>query len=652
MKYCDKRADAGITIFFALISAVIFALFLGVLESARMSAARLHMRIAANSSIDSLFSQYHKKLWQDYRILGLEQYDYEQLTDEMQGFMEPYFKAKDWFPMKLDSIDITELISITDENGAVFEEEVLDYMKYGIAASISDITELELFEKSAHEGKSIDKISEFYEEHAGEAASIEKLLSRLSETASQAGDKVKEGRSALNSCDGEVFIDLASSAISELEKLPGLIEEYEKEADKLAKSLEKTKAALKNELENGELSYESWQVVNDDIEQFDSYVRSDGERRAEIKASGEKAVRNIDLLRDLIEDAEEVLRYIAEWEPEDDEDELDEEALWRPLIARSYQCEDIVIGCRHGMQDEESEKKLESIRQLLSGELLKLVLPKGAKLSSEKMDLTDCPGALHAEDDINRLSLIDRAYVAEYAVSELSYFGRGVYDDKSKKGSGGCELEYVLYGYDNDTENLNELVKQLTAFRSGMNLIYLYSDNEKKAEARTLAAAITGAAGITPLISVMTFFILSVWALGQAVMDVKGILAGYKVPIMHNKNSFDLSLSGLMSLSADGVSNIGVKENKTDKGLLYRDYLRILMFSFYGSSKAYRVMDIIQVNLRKAQGDFRMDRLVYSMQADVNVSASHLFSELGIVKAFVSSGDKNYKMRASTAFSY
>ena len=76
------------------------------------------------------------------------------------------------------------------------------------------------------------------------------------------------------------------------------------------------------------------------------------------------------------------------------------------------------------------------------------------------------------------------------------------------------------------------------------------------------------------------------------------------------------------------------------------------MFSFYGSGKAYRVMDIIQVNLRKAQGDFRMDRLVYSMQADVNVRASHLFSELGIVKAFVSSGEKNYKMRASTAFSY
>ena len=159
------------------------------------------------------------------------------------------------------------------------------------------------------------------------------------------------------------FIDRASSAIGELEKLPGLIEEYEKEADKLAKSLEKTKAALKNELENGELSYESWQAINDDMEQFDSYVSSDGERRAEIKASGEKAVRNIDLLQELIEDAEEVLRYIAEWEPEDDEDELDEEALWRPLIARSYQYEDIVLGCRHGMQDEESEKKLENVRR-------------------------------------------------------------------------------------------------------------------------------------------------------------------------------------------------------------------------------------------------------------------------------------------------
>ena len=37
-------------------------------------------------------------------------------------------------------------------------------------------------------------------------------------------------------------------------------------------------------------------------------------------------------MEQLIEEAEEVIQYIDDWEPSDEEDDLDEEELWEPVI--------------------------------------------------------------------------------------------------------------------------------------------------------------------------------------------------------------------------------------------------------------------------------------------------------------------------------
>ena len=89
------RAGGQITVFFALTLSIIFALLLGILESARTQGARLYFTQAVNSGIDSLFSQYHRSLWKQYRLLGLEHYAEKQLCDELERFITPYFGASD-----------------------------------------------------------------------------------------------------------------------------------------------------------------------------------------------------------------------------------------------------------------------------------------------------------------------------------------------------------------------------------------------------------------------------------------------------------------------------------------------------------------------------------------------------------------------------
>ena len=85
-------------------------------------------------------------------------------------------------------------------------------------------------------------------------------------------------------------------------------------------------------------------------------------------------------------------------------------------------------------------------------------------------------------------------------------------------------MEYLLSGKKSDRENLKEAVNKVLMLRGSMNLLYLLNSPDKKAEAEALAAAVT--AGIIPAQMAVSFLILTLWAFGEAVLDVKTLLAG------------------------------------------------------------------------------------------------------------------------------
>ena len=65
-----KRGE--ISVFLSLILVCILSLFLGLVESVRTTGARLYLEMAANSSMDSVMSQYNRNLWDRYHLLFLE----------------------------------------------------------------------------------------------------------------------------------------------------------------------------------------------------------------------------------------------------------------------------------------------------------------------------------------------------------------------------------------------------------------------------------------------------------------------------------------------------------------------------------------------------------------------------------------------------
>lgn len=72
-----------------------------------------------------------------------------------------------------------------------------------------------------------------------------------------------------------------------------------------------------------------------------------------IRGLTEKSRENIRFMEQLIEEAEEVIQYIDDWEPSDEEDDLDEEELWEPVIRHMSRYPVLTLGVSFGVKDKE-----------------------------------------------------------------------------------------------------------------------------------------------------------------------------------------------------------------------------------------------------------------------------------------------------------
>lgn len=182
------------------------------------------------------------------------------------------------------------------------------------------------------------------------------------------------------------------------------------------------------------------------------------------------------------------------------------------------------------------------------------------------------------------------------------------------------EQEYILCGKAADRENLKAAVEELLAVRGALNLLYLLSSPDKKSSADALAASVS--AGSAPVQVVLSFFILSLWSFGESVLDLRILLNGGKVPVWKDDLSWKLGIEELLSL--------GFLKDRPDggeRGYQYKDYMRILLLMENRRKKNFRILDLIEWNVRTKQGDFRVSDCAYEIEIQTGVFQRHLFSQ-------------------------
>ena len=144
-----------------------------------------------------------------------------------------------------------------------------------------------------------------------------------------------------------------------------------------------------------------------------------------------------------------------------------------------------------------------------------------------------------------------------------------------------------------------------------------------------MAAAIVGGTGLLPLVSVMAFFIMTQWALGEAIADVKCLLSGGRIPLIKSASQWKLDLDGLLEMGREG--NVS-QPSSGEEGLDYRGYLRILLFAAYGKEEIYRMMDVMQMNIGREQEGFSLMNCACAVDMEASVWGKHVFFSLGLWK--------------------
>ena len=198
------------------------------------------------------------------------------------------------------------------------------------------------------------------------------------------------------------------------------------------------------------------------------------------------------------------------------------------------------------------------------------------------------------------------------------YFSSFLKENESEPSALRYEMEYLLAGKKSDRENLKDAVNQVLTLRGAMNLLFLLNSPDKKAEADALAAAV--AVGIVPAQMALSFFILTLWAFGEAVLDVKMLLAGGKIPFWKTEGTWKTCLSGLLDQSF--LKETG--ESSGD-GRTYTEYLSCLILLMDRKTRNFWMMDLIQWNIRTEQADFSVANCAYQIEIEAEVLQKHMF---------------------------
>ena len=181
------------------------------------------------------------------------------------------------------------------------------------------------------------------------------------------------------------------------------------------------------------------------------------------------------------------------------------------------------------------------------------------------------------------------------------------------------ELEYLLTGKDSDIVNLSGVVDTLTGIREAANALYLFTDEEKCAEAEVVAWVVCGLLEVPQLVDLLKASILLAWSFAESLHDVEVLLQGGKIPLMKTADTWYYSLANALT----GFQLTELAENKG--GLSYEDYLRILLMLTNEDTLTKRAMNLVEANIRLTPGnkEFRLDGCYVKAEAFVRVNSAY-----------------------------
>lgn len=210
------------------------------------------------------------------------------------------------------------------------------------------------------------------------------------------------------------------------------------------------------------------------------------------------------------------------------------------------------------------------------------------------------------------------------------------------------EAEYVVNGMPTDLSNEYNTLLKILFIRLAANDITINSDKDLKDKAKVIGEIISKLTDIPE--EAATQGVIYFWSIAEGLVDVTDIARDVRVPLIKQGDEIQLDVSNFLerqqkltdSSSGSGTS-LSIREKLNDlsghwyvegeeqyqkygHGLDYEEYLRILLYLSNPFIKQYRVMDMIELNLRHSQTGnefFRMDVCTDMIEVNITTESSY-----------------------------
>ena len=195
------------------------------------------------------------------------------------------------------------------------------------------------------------------------------------------------------------------------------------------------------------------------------------------------------------------------------------------------------------------------------------------------------------------------------------------------------EMEYVLCGETFEWKNLEGALKGILLIREAANTAYLVQDKEKMAFTEGLANLVGFMAGENPaVVKIIQAGIIAAWAYCESILDLRSLVVGEKIPLIKQEHEWTTEIRNVFS-----VFDKDAKAKECMEGLGYADYLKQLLFLTEDEKMAYRMMEVMEIGMKKEQNyqNCRMDHMLMVLNYKINFESKSMFySFISIGKAY------------------
>ena len=660
-----RRYKGSVSLFTAMIFLMVVSVITTTIMAARVRGAMAVVGCAASASLDSVFASYDSGLFSEFGVLLLNAEGGEDdLASKIQDYVLyntdvhkglVFSGTTDLFGIKNSSVSVTDMAAATDYGGLLWQDMVVEYEKYakpidlaadylGIKDKEEEATEVDSIcndikdctdgilqnlvadmdgVKCGDNGIDFARLvgmTEFYKQFCpGEVSSgmmqiknsnvfgtVNSKATNVMKLADKAKKAAKAGRK-----------DIALTYLEEIKKLASKTRDIgdrllfkTRFISEMETTIEKAADVISTRISDAEsLEDEIRAGLEEELENLRNSKEAICEQICDVNGMTSKLESNATELSNIIE-------YINKFEIS--KSEAEQTQLLNDIINSigDFRLDGMAFNYDSMKKSDSHMDILDSLSKFMDEGVLAFILPNDASLSNGVVNIKDDAASKvcdYSSDD-NHVYLSSAG--TKIAKDVMDKFNHYTYKDDAASGNHTLqyEAEYILYGNPADSQNLLAAVMNIAAIRSGFNMLYLLTDSEKKEEAYTIALLIAGASAFEPLIRLVQYTLLYLWAYAE--VDARTLLADGKVPVMKTAEDWKLSLDNLMEY------NLDVQDSDNDRGMTYDDFIRFLICVQDDGERAARTMDLVEVQMMKSDENFRLKNMVYGLEADFSYSLS------------------------------